>query len=350
MMSGPGSLFAAAFVIGTFPVLTRLVSPTFDAAAQTFMRFVLATGLLALLNVKRRNSFRLDHRDLARMALLGALSVALGVCLAVAATGIKVSVAMAVLFGASIVTATLGGLSMGEPVGLARAVGTVVALAGLALYSDELAGSAVGVAAALVGGVCDGTCNVLRRRVRHIDRDVAVTYQYGIGAVLALVVMLAMGNPLITTVKAAPVIAMVAYAIASVALGTLLFRGFAGVDVSIGAVIMASQVFFTVMLGMLLLGEVPSLQEAAGVLLVFAASVVSVQGDRLRAASGRPGPERPYVPAGRRDVHRRHNREAGGFPARDSLNRPANATRSSPTASVSAAARRTVTQTPEQGQ
>jgi drug/metabolite transporter (DMT)-like permease len=273
---GAIGLFTAACVIASFTVFTRAVSPMFGATAQTLVRFALAAVMLAGVNLHRRARFRLGRRDALRLVPLGALSAVLGVCLATAVAAAHVAVVMALLYGSSIVTAVLAGrLVLGEALTGARVIAIAIAVAGLGLYAHDGTGSPVGIVAAVVGGVCDGLCNSLRKQLRPVDRQVAVMWQYGIGALLASPVLLICGQPLFTAPAAGAVVAMVGYAAASAALGSLLLYGFGRLDVSAGTVILASQIVVAALLGLLLLHESPDSHELAGSAFIIVAATLS---------------------------------------------------------------------------
>jgi len=273
-VKGTGSLLGAAFVVGTFGIFSRFVSPMFGFAAQTAVRFGLATVLVGGLTLLyRQKSYRIARQHMTPLLLLGLGSFGLGMLFTIAVNRTKVADGLSLLFAGSIITALIVGTTIfKEKVTPSKVAAIGVALVGLAMYAHSFAELNIGALAGVAAGVLDGSCNSLRKRLKAVDRHLVVMYQYFIGALCALPFVLFGGGQAIKAVSAGAIAAMVFYAVFSVALGNLLMYGFARFDVNVGSIVMASQIFFAMILGMIFLHEFPTGYELTGAVLIFSAT------------------------------------------------------------------------------
>jgi drug/metabolite transporter (DMT)-like permease len=72
-----------------------------------------------------------------------------------------------------------------------------------------------------------------------------------------------------------PIVATVVFAILQVFLGNFLLFGFQHFDVNIGTVILATELFFAVVIGFVFFQEVPAPNELFGGVLIFIASIIA---------------------------------------------------------------------------
>jgi drug/metabolite transporter (DMT)-like permease len=291
-IKGTTSLLGAAFVVGTFGIFARFVSPMLGNVTQTTIRFGLAAAIIAGLHaVYRQKSFKLARRDVPYVILLGFGSFGLGVLFTIAVNNTKIATGLSLLFASSIITALLvGTILFKEKVTPAKIGAIGITLVGLVMYAHSFAALNIGAVAGLAAGVCDGSCNGLRKRLKSADRNLVVMYQYLIGGLFTVPVIFLSSEHAVKAISFGAVAALLGYVVFSVALGNLLLYGFARFDVNIGAVILASQIFFAMVLGMAFLHEFPTSYELAGASLIFlAATLTTLDAPRVWARlSNRP--------------------------------------------------------------
>ena len=283
-IKGTSSLLGAAFVIGTFGIFTRFVSPMLGTVTQTTLRFGLAAIIIALIHtLYRRGSFRLRRKDVPYVTLLGFGSFGLGILFTIAMNNTKIATGLSVLFASSVITALIiGTVFFKEKITPTKVIAICITFVGLAMYAHSFAILNIGALAALAAGICDGTCNGLRKRLKTANRSAVVMYQYLIGGLFTVPVIFLISEQTVKAVSVEAIIALLGYVLVSVGLGNLLLYGFARFDVNIGAVILASQIFFAMLLGMLFLHEFPTSYELAGALMIFiAASLTTLDVGRL---------------------------------------------------------------------
>ncbi len=285
---GASSLLAAAFVVSTFGLWTRFISPMFSSSAQTAIRCLMAAGMMSLLIFINRRKYKLGgytRRDYIRVGLLGFLTVALGLLFITSVTATKVGNSFSLLYAGSIITTfVVGTFFLGEKTSLLRVVAVIVALIGLAMYGQGLLSLSLGVVAGLGAGVCDGLSNTVRKQLRYVDRNVAVMYQYILAGIFATPFIFLVGGQPIKTVSIGPIVALLIYSVISLVFAKLLLLGFSHFDINVGGVILAMQIFFAMLLGFIFFHEVPSPNEWAGSILIFLAVLLAVASSVKRAA------------------------------------------------------------------
>ncbi|HSX27826.1 MAG TPA: DMT family transporter [Candidatus Saccharimonadales bacterium] len=274
---GASSLLGAAFIIGTFGLWVRLISPMLGNAAQTAGRFGIAALLLGGFLLIRHKVARLARRELFFAAIIGVAGFGTGFLFTISANSTKITNSLALLYAGGIISAMLfGTVFLKEKLHFNKVIAGVVALLGLLMYAQDFSALSLGAIAAVGAGVCDSIAHVFRKQLRNVDRNTIVFYQYAVGAVVAICFTLFSGEHIVKAVSFWPIIGLVAYGMASVGLGKLLLYGFGHFDVNAGAVILATQLLFAGILGAVFLREFPSVRELAGVSLIFLASVCAV--------------------------------------------------------------------------
>lgn len=276
---GATALLGGAFVVSTFGLWARLVSPMFGVIAQNIVRFLLAATIMAtIVFVSKKGKFKGYSRlQYTYMTLLGFATFALGLLFVLSVTSTKVANTFSLIYAGSILTSfATGTLLLREKVTPIKVIAILVALSGLIMYTPGLLALHIGLAAGIAAGIADGISNLLRKQLRGIDRNVAVTYQYAVAGVLAIPMLWVWPAEAIHTVSIGPIGAIVIFAVVSLLFGKLLLYGFSHFDVNVGSVVLATQIFFAMLLGLIFFHEVPAPNELFGGLLVFVAVALTV--------------------------------------------------------------------------
>ena len=298
------SLLGAAMMTGSFGIWMRWVSPMLSPAAQSIARFALAAllllGSIIWLRYTKHSSFlrlRLTRRQIVLVVLLGIGTGGIGILYSIAVQFTKVAGAMSLMSAGGIMVAALvGTMLLKERLTPGKLLAISVAMTGLFLYAGGLHLS-IGLLLGLGAGACDGFCNCIRKLLRGTDALSVIMYQYIGAAIVLLPFLLVAHHPAIKTVSLWPLLALVCFTLLSVSLGSLLLLGFSRLDANVGAVILASQIFFAMLLSALLLREYPSWHELFGGILIFSASILAVADIktwRFRFWSRRPAPAELY--------------------------------------------------------
>lgn len=280
---GASSLLGGAFVVSTFGIWARFVSPMFSQVAQTVARCLLAAGIMAAILLFSRKKVQLrglTRKQYIQIGVLGVLTFGLAILFTLSVTATKVGNTFSLIYAGSILTSFIVGIFfLGEKTSPLKIGAVVIALAGLAMYGSGLVGLSLGILAGFGAGICDGLSNAMRKQLRGVDRGVVVTCTYAIAGLLTIPLLFFVSGPHIHIISASAIVAMVLYAIASLMFGKLLLQGFSHFDVNVGGVILAMQIFFGMLLGFVFFHETPSLGEFTGSMLIFLAVVVAMASD-----------------------------------------------------------------------
>jgi drug/metabolite transporter (DMT)-like permease len=277
---GASSLLNGAFVVSTFGIWARFVSPMFSSVAQTTVRCLLAAGIMAgvvLFSHKKMQLRGYTRKQYLQIGSLGLLTFGLALLFTISVTATKVGNTFSLIYAGSILTSFIVGVFfLGEKTSPLKVGAVAIALVGLAMYGTGLLGLSVGILAGLGAGICDGLSNALRKQLRGVNRDLVVTCSYVIAGICTLPLLFFVGGPHLHIVSIGAMIAMILYAIASLAFGKLLLQGFSHFDVNVGGVILAMQIFFGMLLGFIFFHEIPSPNELLGSVLIFLAVVIAM--------------------------------------------------------------------------
>jgi drug/metabolite transporter (DMT)-like permease len=276
---GGYALLISAMLYATFGVLIRAMAEMFGDNTQVVLRFGLIAALLLGWLVYRKRPLRLE-----RSQVLPVLGLAVGCAILVmlftyAVTVTTIAASVFSLYAGSIITSLIiGTIAFKEPLPPYKIVAVAVALAGLTLYSGGFTALSLGMAAGVLAGVFDGCTNALRKVLTGVSRLKVQTYQYGIGALFAALFIPLSGERLVTGyVGWWPIVAGLLFTVLTLGLGYLLLYGFQHFPVNTGTVILATELFFAAILGIIFFREWPSWAQMAGGCLIFAASVLAIR-------------------------------------------------------------------------
>ncbi len=285
-LRGAIALLCAAALYGSFGVMIRILDILFGENTQVVVRFAVATTFLAgtvLCWGNRSAITRVVREHLWRaLGLAVAFSVeAIFFTISINRTTLANTVFLSYA-GAIVTSLTIAMLLFGERMTLAKAGAMVIALAGLAMYAGSLAAFSVGVLAGLTAGILDGIVNGLRKSLKGADRSAVLMVQYGVGALVAMLIALLVSERFIRTEAAGPpdiigpLLVALVFGISLVGIGYLLLYGFGHFELNSATVLLTTEIGFAALFGYLFYGEVPSLTEAIGGFLVFSAATVAV--------------------------------------------------------------------------
>jgi len=176
----------------------------------------------------------------------------------------------------------LGSVVFREKVTPLKVASSLTALTGLLIfaYPFSLAGSALfGVVMGLVSGLFDAICNSIRKYLRHTPREMVLATSFLITITLLSTTLAASPQVAVTSALTLPVSAAVlVHGLLIIATGYLLIYGLKRTDVHIGTIVLASEIFISLVVNYFLLQESPTMQEFIGALVIFSASILIALG------------------------------------------------------------------------
>ena len=270
------ALFGASAIYASFGPLIRVLSEMLGDYTQVAARMGLAFVFLLLVAVSFKLIRKLTLKQIGYSVLLGLISIGIVASFTMAVIEVKIATAVFLLYAASMTSSLiLGTIFFKESIGIQKIIALVLAFIGLWLFGDVLIALTFGVLAALFSGVCEGFGNVVRKKLKGVDKTTVLLFQFFVSAVGALLLALVFAEPMVKEISTGPIIALIVFALLQLGLNNLLLFGFQHFDVNIGTVILSLELFFAAILGYFIFGEALALNELLGGIAIFIASVVS---------------------------------------------------------------------------
>jgi drug/metabolite transporter (DMT)-like permease len=270
------ALFGASAIYASFGPLVRVLSDMFGDYTQVAARMGLAFIFLLVVALAFKLVKKLSLAQIGYSVLLGVISIGIVASFTMAVIEIKIATTVFLLYAASMVSSLiLGTLLFKESLGFQKILALVLAFVGLWMFGDILTALTFGVFAALFSGVCEGLGNVVRKKLKGVDKTTVLLYQFFVSSAGALILAMLFLEPMIKEISTGPIIALTVFALLQLGLNNLLLFGFQHFDVNIGTVILSLELFFAAILGFLIFGENLSMSELFGGIAIFTASVIS---------------------------------------------------------------------------
>lgn len=273
------ALTAAAAVLGTFGVLIRYLSTSFSDSGQVFARSFFATvTIILIIFFKKINPFKIKSKSFLYVSVFSIVFPLSVLCFTMSANLTKVTNSLFMLYVGSLAsTAVLGKLVFNESFGLKHLLSLALVLFGLSffVYPFSFQNFSLGLTLGLASGVLEGASHVLRRLMKDIKREIVVFYQSLSGATVALVLLFLSGEVFIKSFNLSAIIVAVVFGVLLVVIGYMLVYGFGNFDVNLGTIILATELFFALVINALVLKEYPTSNELIGGILIFSGTVVA---------------------------------------------------------------------------
>ena len=273
---GAFSLFGAALIYASFGLLIREMAKMFGDNSQVAFRFMVAFTALSVFFYIKKKVVKLPRAAIKNALALGVAFCVILLLFTISINNTKIANTVFLLYSGSIISSLLiGTLFLKEKLTPIKIVAIVLSLAGLAMYSSAILSLSIGVITAVLAGLVEGGANALRKQLKGYDRNTVLWYQFLIGSLVALGVVLLSGETIIKEVTLLPIIVGIIFGLLQIGLGNLLLYGFQHFDVNVGTVILACELIFAAILGWLFLSETPTGNEVLGGALIFIASIIS---------------------------------------------------------------------------
>lgn len=283
---GTEALFAAAFLFAITNVLVREMASMWGDQAQVAARFALVwlilVGFAHVTNGQKTVVPSSKRMTAVAYSLVAAVSI-LFFTLSVQSTTIANT-----LFTSNatelFVAFLLGTFLLKEKLTARKIAAIVLALAGLALYSDSIIVGSAGILFGLLGGATTALCNLLAKKLKGVDLNAILRMQFGVGTSFMIVLTLLFSpHDIIRTVSAEGIIVTILFAIILIAATRLVLYGFQHSDINIASVILSSQLAFGALLGFFVYREILSTHEIVSGMLILCAAIIGGVGQKTTA-------------------------------------------------------------------
>lgn len=273
------SLTLTAFILGTFGLLIRALAPTFSDAGQVIARSFVATTIISLIIFyKKLNPLKINKKQI-KYILAFCITFPLSIlAFTISANSIKVTNALFMLYvGSLFSTAIFGKFLFKEKFTFKHIASLILVLIGLTffIYPFSIQSISFGLIFGILSGLLEGSSHTLRKLMSGIKREVIVFYQSMSGAIIALLFFLVGSEPLIKEFHFASIPVAIIFGFLLVAIGYLLVYGFENFDVNLGTIILATELFFALVINAIFLKEIPTTYEIIGGLFIFSGTVIT---------------------------------------------------------------------------
>jgi len=278
-VAGPLFMLAAALLFTLLNLQIKLLGPVFSAWDIGFYRFAGGIAVLVAIFGRRRNPFRGHNTRL--LVIRGCTGSIAFICMVTAIIRLPVSTALVIFYSFPAFSAVFSYVIYGERVGRGEIACIVGVLAGVGVLFDfQPGGDPFGQAMALLGGAFAGLTVTLIRTLREQNGPVIIYLYLCTMGFCVTAPMFALQPTLpATAAQGALILGIV---LTSVSAQLLMNQGFFYCRGWEGGVFMSSEVVFTAVVGIALLGDPATWRFWTGGTMVLA-SVVAL--NRLQASA-----------------------------------------------------------------
>ncbi|MCA9371451.1 DMT family transporter [Candidatus Woesebacteria bacterium] len=273
------ALVSTAAILGTFGVLIRELAKTFSDPGQVFARSLFATLIIALVVLyKKINPLDIGKKNLKYVLAFSVVFPLSILCFTVSANLIKVTNSLFMLYVGSLVsTAIFGRVLFKEKFTLKHIAALVLVFIGLSffVYPFSVESITLGLVLGLFSGIFEGSSHTLRKLMKDVKREVVVFYQSLSGVILASGLLLFSNEVFIKEFHLSAIFVALLFGLLLVSIGYLLVYGFGNFDVNWGTIILATELFFAIVINSVFLKEYPTSYELIGGLLIFSGTAIT---------------------------------------------------------------------------
>lgn len=273
------SLLLAAFILGTFGIWIRQLDKVFTSEAQVIARSLSASVIILLIVLYKNIKLHVPKND--RLNLLG-FCIVFPVSIlffTYSAVNIKVSNALFMLYVGSLIASYLWGrFIFAESFGKKKLMSLVLLLLGLIIFVYPFSATtlSLGVLTGILAGLLEGSAHAFRKKLKNLKREIIVLFQSLSGLIVGLLIFSFKGNSFTKSdITVTSVFVTVLFGFLLVAIGYLLAYGFSHFDVNVGSVVLATELFFALIISYIFLNESPTTNELLGGSIIFIASIVT---------------------------------------------------------------------------
>jgi drug/metabolite transporter (DMT)-like permease len=285
-LGGSEALLIAAFLFATTNVLVREMAYMWGDQAQVAARFALVWLILVVFARFSRTKKSSIPRSKIPTAILYSVLAALSILFFT--LSVQMTTIANTLFTSNatelFVAFLLGTLLLNETLNRRKITAIVLALAGLAFYSDSLFSGNTGIIFGLLAGGTVAACNLLAKKLKGVDLGAIMRIQFGLGAIFMIILTLLLSpTDIIRTVSIEAISATVIFALILIAATHLVLYGFQHSDINIASVILSSQLVFGALLGFFIYQEVLATHEIISGILIACAAIIGSRGQKPTA-------------------------------------------------------------------
>lgn len=243
------------------------------------MRMIIATIIVLPYMIKNKISLKAQYKSFPLFIIFILSFPVYIIFFTISVNTTKVVDAFFYLFISSMLTAYIVGLiCFKEKIDLQKSIVASLLILGLLLfaYPFNFEQNFIGITTGLLGGFFLGISNATRKfYVDKMNNWLVIFYQMLFGAIISFCIALFLGEFLKDSWQVFPLFLLVIYAVGMVFVQILLFVGFKNFNLNLGSIVLASQLIFVLIIGIVILKEIPTSTEIIGATVISLSIVLS---------------------------------------------------------------------------
>lgn len=273
------SLLGCGFLLACFGLLVRVLNQYIGPLSQAGGRMLIAAILILpyLIVKKIPVAIKSQNKLLFTTFILSFPLYIIFFTLSI--ISIKAANAFFYLFASTTLTSfIIGRFFFKEKVRINHLLLAVLLIIGLILlaYPFNFTQSGQGIIAGIIGGILYGISNATRKfYADKINRWTVMLYQMASGSGLSFILAYFFNEFNRIQIIPVPILTLLIFGISLVIIQVLLFSGFKNFPLNIGSIVLASQLIFIEIIGVIFLKEIPTMLELLGSLTIILAIVLS---------------------------------------------------------------------------
>jgi drug/metabolite transporter (DMT)-like permease len=273
------SLLLAGLIFGSFGVFVRILSRELSTFQQIAARDIVASILAVAVAIFLKQKWSLNGVK-KRYVLLFTLFFQLDVIFYVLAfLRTKMTVAIFSFYaGTLIFSLVFGIIFFREKISRIKLISLILTFIGLGFFSYPFNLSAfnLGFIFAVAGGAFDAATNASRKFLSgRIDKFVLVSFQMLSGIFVMALIMIFAKQSFTPHISLISMFVVLIFGLLLMLVHFLCTVGFQNFDLNLGTIVMSSEMIFTVIFGMIVFAEFPTILEIIGGIFISLSIVIS---------------------------------------------------------------------------
>ena len=273
------SLLACGLILAVFGLLVRVLNQYIGNFTQVGMRMLLAGIIVIPVLLNKKISLKINCvNPFLFLALVLSFPLYI-VFFTISINNTKIVNSFFYLFTSTMLTSyLLGSLFFKEKINFQKITVAVISIVGLLMFMLPFGSNKgfIGEIAGIIGGILYGISHATRKYYANkIDRWVIIFYQMVCGTVISFPFVFFLKEFARNQWVFNSILLILIFAIGLVLIQVLLFTGFANFKLNLGSIVLASQLVFVQLIGVLILHEIPTNLEAIGSILIAVSVIFS---------------------------------------------------------------------------
>jgi len=273
------SLLACGLILAVFGLLVRVLNQYIGNFTQVGMRMLLAGIIVIPVLLNKKISLKINCvNPFLFLALVLSFPLYI-VFFTISINNTKIVNSFFYLFTSTMLTSyLLGSLFFKEKINFQKIVVAILSIIGLLLFMLPFGSNKgfIGEIAGIIGGILYGISHATRKYYANkIDRWVIIFYQMVSGVIISFPFVFFLKEFAHNQWVFNSILLILIFAIGLVLIQVLLFTGFANFKLNLGSIVLASQLVFVQLIGVLILHEIPTNLEVVGSILITVSVIFS---------------------------------------------------------------------------